>query len=177
MKPIFAVSLILVAFASATMLPESEQSAGQEINPFSPVVGLELDQPAAAWAVDARGGEDAELEQKIRQLLKEYAGLEDGAERQAVRKNLSALLAPAVHSAIAATAGPVFVAGSQIAGSQITGGLIGPTPSLTDLEDGDLKVSLDFRQVYAALLEQWLQVSSREALGGAFESLAVIVAS
>jgi hypothetical protein len=135
MKPIFAVSLILVAFASATMLPESEQSAGQEINPFSPVVGLELDQPAAAWAVDARGGEDAELEQKIRQLLKEFAG------------------------------------------SQIAGGLIGPTPSLTDLEDRDLKVSLDFRQVYAALLEQWLQVSSREALGGAFESLPVIVAS
>ena len=70
------------------------------------------------------------------------------------------------------TAGPVFVAGSQIAG-----GLIGPTPSLTDLEDGDLRVSLDFRQIYATLLEQWLQVSSQEALGGAFELLPLIVAS
>ena len=46
-------------------------------------------------------------------------------------------------------AGPVFLAGPAT-----VGGVIGGHPSLTDLDDGDLKMSLDFRGVYAALLQQ-----------------------
>jgi uncharacterized protein (DUF1501 family) len=64
------------------------------------------------------------------------------------------------------TAGPVLVAGGRV-----RGGLIGAAPRLLDLDDGDLKGSLDFRRVYATLLERWLGVSAKAVLGGAFEPL------
>ena len=50
---------------------------------------------------------------------------------------------------------------------------MGATPSLLDLDskDGDLRRSLDFRQVYAAVLEDWLGLPAKEALGGTFEGL------
>ncbi|MGP0066141.1 MAG: DUF1501 domain-containing protein [Isosphaeraceae bacterium] len=64
------------------------------------------------------------------------------------------------------TAGPVFLAGAGV-----RPGLVGRTPSLTDLEDGDLKVGIDFRRVYAAVLESWLRLPAEPALGRAFEPL------
>jgi uncharacterized protein (DUF1501 family) len=64
------------------------------------------------------------------------------------------------------TAGPVFLAGPQV-----RPGLIGRYPSLTDLADGDLKMTVDFRRVYAGILQGWLGLPSKEALGGDFEPL------
>jgi uncharacterized protein (DUF1501 family) len=64
------------------------------------------------------------------------------------------------------TAGPVLLAGGRV-----RGGLVGATPRLLDLEDGDLKWSLDFRRIYATVLDGWLGVSPRAALGGTFEPL------
>lgn len=58
------------------------------------------------------------------------------------------------------TAGPVFLAGHPV-----SGGLIGKTPSLEDLDAGDLKMQFDFRQVYATILDHWLDVASRDVLG------------
>ncbi|MEX0713207.1 MAG: DUF1501 domain-containing protein [Pirellulales bacterium] len=67
------------------------------------------------------------------------------------------------------TAGPVLVAGAPV-----RAGLHGSTPSLTDLIDGDVKTPLDFRQVYATLLEDWLGLPSEAALGGRFEKLGIL---
>jgi uncharacterized protein (DUF1501 family) len=64
------------------------------------------------------------------------------------------------------TAGPVFLAGPAV-----RPGLVGPCPSLTDLVDGDLKMTVDFRRFYAAVLEGWLGLSSKTALGGTYEPL------
>jgi uncharacterized protein (DUF1501 family) len=64
------------------------------------------------------------------------------------------------------TAGPVLLAGPRV-----KAGLVGATPSLIDLHDGDLKMSVDFRRVYATVLEKWLTLPAKAALGGAFESL------
>jgi uncharacterized protein (DUF1501 family) len=64
------------------------------------------------------------------------------------------------------TAGPVFLAGPRV-----KAGLIGKTPSLLDLEDGDLKMGVDFRRVYATLLEDWLGLPAKTALAGTFERL------
>jgi uncharacterized protein (DUF1501 family) len=66
------------------------------------------------------------------------------------------------------TAGPVFLAGPGV-----KGGLVGTTPSLLDLDPrhGDLRRSLDFRQVYATVLEDWLGLPARQALGDTFERL------
>jgi uncharacterized protein (DUF1501 family) len=66
------------------------------------------------------------------------------------------------------TAGPVFLAGPGI-----RAGLVGPTPRLLDLQDGDLKTGIDFRRVYAGVLEDWLGLPSKPALGGAFHNLAL----
>lgn len=67
------------------------------------------------------------------------------------------------------TAGPVFIAGSPA-----RGGLYGSYPDLVNLDQGDLKMEIDFRQVYAALLDNWLGISSRDVLGGEFKPLPVL---
>ncbi len=64
------------------------------------------------------------------------------------------------------TSGPVFLAGTHI-----QSGLIGSYPSLTDLVDGDLKMTVDFRRVYATVLEDWLGLPSKNALNGSFERM------
>ncbi len=62
-------------------------------------------------------------------------------------------------------AAPMFLVG----GNKIVTGPIGKHPSLTDLEMGNIKYHTDFRQVYAAILDQWLGVSSKDVLGKAFD--------
>jgi uncharacterized protein (DUF1501 family) len=37
------------------------------------------------------------------------------------------------------------------------------------LQDGDLKVNLDFRRIYASILEDWLGLPSETALAGRFQ--------
>jgi uncharacterized protein (DUF1501 family) len=53
-------------------------------------------------------------------------------------------------------------------------GLHGTHPSLTDLTDGDLKFNLDFRSVYATMLDRWLQIPSQAILGGEFPAVGFI---
>ena len=64
------------------------------------------------------------------------------------------------------TAGPVFLAGTKI-----KPGFHGDTTSLSDLENGDLKSQIDFQQVYASLLDNWLGISSESVLQGKYEPL------
>ncbi|MCA9056947.1 MAG: DUF1501 domain-containing protein [Planctomycetaceae bacterium] len=68
------------------------------------------------------------------------------------------------------TAAPVFIAGAAV-----KGGLIGGHPSLSQLEDGDLKFHTDFRQVYAAVLERWMNCDSRRILQGQFSPSPIFV--
>jgi uncharacterized protein (DUF1501 family) len=60
-------------------------------------------------------------------------------------------------------AAPMFLAGGKV-----KPGLLGQYPTLTDLDEGDLKFTTDFRSVYAAVLEQWLDVSAGPIMGGRF---------
>lgn len=53
-------------------------------------------------------------------------------------------------------------------------GLHGTHPSLTDLTDGDLKFNLDFRSVYATLLDKWLEIPSQQILGGDFPTIGMV---
>ncbi|HIE96192.1 MAG TPA: DUF1501 domain-containing protein [Fuerstia sp.] len=66
------------------------------------------------------------------------------------------------------TAGPVFIAGPSA-----NNGLQGTYPSLTDLDEGDLKMTVDFRQVYASILQTWLNVSPAPILNGSFEPISI----
>jgi len=57
------------------------------------------------------------------------------------------------------TAAPMFVIGKNV-----KAGLHGTAPSLTDLDDGDLKYGVDFRSVYASILQDWFEVESEKIL-------------
>ncbi len=69
------------------------------------------------------------------------------------------------------TAAPMFVIGSKV-----KAGVHGDHPSLTDLDQGDLKFKQDFRGVYANILEDWLRAPSAKILGGTFAKTSIIKA-
>jgi uncharacterized protein (DUF1501 family) len=60
-----------------------------------------------------------------------------------------------------------------LVGGRLNAGLVGDHPSLEHLEQGNLKHGIDFRSVYASILEDWLGVKSEEVLGSRFEKAAV----
>ena len=68
-------------------------------------------------------------------------------------------------------AAPIFIVGNKV-----KAGLLGKYPSLApqDLFQGDIRYNVDFRQVYAGILENWLKTKSAPILGKQFEPLAVV---
>ncbi|HTI24049.1 MAG TPA: DUF1501 domain-containing protein [Kutzneria sp.] len=69
------------------------------------------------------------------------------------------------------TAGPVFVIGDNV-----NGGFYGEQPSLTDLDNGDLKESTDFRDVYATMLRDVLGADPAQVLAGHTTTLSGLLA-
>ena len=67
------------------------------------------------------------------------------------------------------TAMPLFVAGGKV-----KGGVFGAHPSLTDLDNGDLKHAIDFRAVYATVLERWLGRDPAPIVAGSYERVAFV---
>jgi uncharacterized protein (DUF1501 family) len=67
------------------------------------------------------------------------------------------------------TAAPMFLIGPMV-----RPGVLGDHPSLVELDDGDLKFGVDFRSVYAAVLEDWLKAPSAKILRGEFRKAEVI---
>lgn len=68
-------------------------------------------------------------------------------------------------------AAPMFIIGNKV-----KAGLLGQYPSLApaDLVNGDLKYNVDFRSVYAGVLEDWLKTPSAPILGRQFRPLACV---
>jgi len=60
-------------------------------------------------------------------------------------------------------AGTMFVLGGRV-----RGGFHGGLPSLAHLDSGDLKYTVDFRSVYATLLQNWLAADPATILGAPF---------
>jgi uncharacterized protein (DUF1501 family) len=63
-------------------------------------------------------------------------------------------------------AAPMFLVGGGV-----KGGLYGRYPSLDDLDNGDLKYTVDFRSVYATTIERWFGRDSAPVLAGRFPGL------
>jgi uncharacterized protein (DUF1501 family) len=59
-------------------------------------------------------------------------------------------------------------------GGRVRSGLVGEHPRLTNLQQGNLPHAIDFRQVYATILDQWLGVPSRQVLGQAYEAVDIL---
>ena len=67
------------------------------------------------------------------------------------------------------TATPMFLFGKH---DKIKGGFYGHPPSLTDLDDGNLKMTTDFRRVYATAIKEWLGYDDPDVvLKGRFDPL------
>jgi uncharacterized protein (DUF1501 family) len=65
------------------------------------------------------------------------------------------------------TATPMFLFGKHV-----KGGLYGQPPSLTDLDDGNLRMTTDFRRVYATSIKEWLGYDDTDTiLKGRFDTL------
>lgn len=68
------------------------------------------------------------------------------------------------------TAAPVFLLGKPV-----NPGVHGPYPDLKKLDsEGDPRHTIDFRRVYATVLNQWLEVPSQDILGSTFEPLPLL---
>lgn len=63
-----------------------------------------------------------------------------------------------------------------LVGGRVKAGIVGDHPSLEKLEAGNLKHAIDFRRVYAAVLERWLGLASKPVLGDGFPPLDVFKA-
>lgn len=69
------------------------------------------------------------------------------------------------------TAGPVFIAGAPV-----NGGFYGEQPSLTDLDNGDLKYTTDFRDIYAELLARTVGTDPTPSVGSGRNNLGFLSA-
>lgn len=66
-------------------------------------------------------------------------------------------------------AGPMFVVGKHV-----KGGFYGQHSSLTELDDGDLKMTTDFRSVYATMIKEWMGFDdTNSVLKGDYPTLGV----
>ncbi len=66
-------------------------------------------------------------------------------------------------------ASPLFLIGGGV-----RGGLYGALPDLSSTDMGNLRYTVDFRSVYATVLERWLGRPSTTVLGGTFQKLPVL---
>ena len=53
-------------------------------------------------------------------------------------------------------------------------GIYNPAPDLATLDNGDLKYEIDFRDVYATLLDKWLGINNNQVLNKNFAGLQFI---
>jgi uncharacterized protein (DUF1501 family) len=53
-------------------------------------------------------------------------------------------------------------------------GILNPLPDLNDLDEGDLKYKVDFKNVYATVLNHWLGANDEQILGGRFEKMGFV---
>ena len=67
------------------------------------------------------------------------------------------------------TAAPMILIGDNV-----QHGLLGKHPSLTKLDEGDLNYNIDFREVYAAVLEDWMGADSKAILGKKYKKADVL---
>ena len=68
------------------------------------------------------------------------------------------------------TANNVFVFGGKLQKA----GFYNDAPDLVQLDNGDLKYQIDFRDVYATLLDKWLNVNNNQILTKSFNGLEFI---
>ena len=144
---------------------------------------LTADLPARIFVVSLDGFDTHSLQQPGHAaLMSELSGAIRAFEQDLVEHKISDRVVLATYSEFGrrvaenGSLGTDHGAASMLFALTPTGktGLHGTYPSLTDMEDGDLKFNVDFRSVYATLLDQWLEIPSADVLSGRFQPIAFI---
>jgi uncharacterized protein (DUF1501 family) len=65
------------------------------------------------------------------------------------------------------TANQIFLFGNKLKQK----GIYNEAPNLSDLDDGDLKFSIDFKNVYSTILKKWLNTDEQSILGNKYQYL------
>ena len=125
---------------------------------------------ASLGGFDTHADERASQERLLKQLDGALTEFADRLNRSAAGRRVAVLVysefgrrvrANASQGTDHGTAGPVFLLGAAV-----KGGLYGEHPSLKDLDDGDLKSTVDFRALYAELLDRTLEADPAHLLPG-----------
>jgi uncharacterized protein (DUF1501 family) len=130
---------------------------------------------AARVYYTAQGGYDTHAQQQFAhaQLLQEFAGAVAAFFANLTAAKLADRVALLAFSEFGRTIKENGSAGTDhgtagcafVAGPGVKGGVRGTQPSLTELVGGEPKMTTDFRQVYAAILSDWLELPA-EIHGG-----------
>ncbi len=136
---------------------------------------IEAGVPAQVFSV-SMGGFDSHADERdahqslLGQLDQALTGFVDALDRIEAGRQVSVLVysefgrrvrANASQGTDHGTAGPVLVLGPRVAG-----GFYGEQPSLTDLDDGDLKATMDFRDILGTVLATVLDAEPERYLEG-----------
>ena len=68
------------------------------------------------------------------------------------------------------TANNVFLIGGKLQKP----GFYNAAPNLTNLDEGDLKYEIDFRNIYSTILDKWLEAPAAQVLEGNFKNLQLV---
>ena len=152
----------------------SDSSLSQQLDIVAKLIAANA--PTKVWAVSLGGfdthsdevSSQSELLGTVSQAVTRFIGQMHGSNRQ---NDVVVMVYSEFGRRVAAngtqgtdhgTAGPVFVIGNGVDG----GKFYGDEPSLSNLIDGNLAVTTDFRDVYAAMLEDVLKVPAAQVISG-----------
>ncbi len=144
--------------------------------------GLDARVYYAAQGIAIFGGYDTHADQprRLTQLLDEFDGTVGAFYEDLARCGNAQRVLTYTYSEFGRRAAENYSGGTDhgqaqpmlLFGPGVKAGVHCEQPSLTDLDErGNLKMSVDFRNVYAAMLEKWLQIPNQDILGEKFSPL------
>jgi uncharacterized protein (DUF1501 family) len=147
--------------------------------------GLQARAYYAAQGIAVFGGYDTHADQNRRlpQLLEELDATLAAFYRDLARCNNAQRVLTFTYSEFGRRVAENFSGGTDhgqaqpmfVMGGGVKSGVYGCQPSLTDLDErGNLKMAIDFRSVYATILEKFLSAPSEAILGGEYPLLDLI---
>jgi len=180
------------AQASSSLVRKAEQTYKPKVKFPATPVATQLATVAALisgglgtriYSVDM-GGFDTHVNQKNRhdRLMEQVSGAVTAFMRDLEKRNLANRVCVLAFSEFGrrlkengsagtdhGVAGPLFLIGGGV-----KGGLHGRHPSLSELDKGDLIHNVDFRRVYASVIDTWFEADHREILGREWQTLPII---
>ncbi|MGI9013488.1 MAG: DUF1501 domain-containing protein [Phycisphaerales bacterium] len=173
---------IRAAVAKAPLVPYPQTGLGRQMQMVGAMIRAEM--PTRVYYV-TMGGFDTHANQagSHAALLTQFSGAVNAFQKDMKAQGNSKHVLTMVFSEFGrrvkqnasggtdhGTAAPMYLIGDMV-----KPGLLGNHPSLTDLDSGDLKFNVDFRSIYAGILEDWMKAPSKEILGQAFRKAEIIL--